>query len=251
VIRRTANLGASYPELVDILLAASKQRTCPAPWSSTPSRPPAPSTTRSRSRRGAPIPRKTPPSSGRNRTHPNGPACSIGFRRRAIAERNDPHAGEIDRISPAFSPSPPQPAPLPHPPQADPAKNSAREGDLYLTHLKVPGRAVRKIVLTVRSATARRRRTDLFGGPDRTAPRDDSGGRPVPHGRDADHGLASHPRPRVAARGHGRLAGSMGDGCGVGVPSRRPPLAARPPGSGRAASSGREGRRVAWVKPEG
>jgi hypothetical protein len=31
VIRQTANLGASYPDLVDILLAASKQKNLPGP----------------------------------------------------------------------------------------------------------------------------------------------------------------------------------------------------------------------------
>src|SRR5690349_15597352 len=101
------------------------------------------SSSRARARRA----RKTPPSSRQNWIHRSVPACSSGSAAASIAEQIAPEAGEIDRISPAPSPLPPQPAHSRNPPQADLPEELHREGDLYLTHLKVPGRAVRKIVL--------------------------------------------------------------------------------------------------------
>src|SRR5262249_49861080 len=87
----------------------------------------------------------------------------------------------------------------------------ARQDTPVVAPPKVARRAVRKIVLTVRSATARRRAIDPLGGPGPGGPRA-SGGRPV-----TPHPLFGSGRARPVPNGDGRSKRKMLIGNGLRV----------------------------------
>ena len=214
VIRQTANLGANYPEIVAILQAAERQKNLPGPLvvDAVPGTSPD-LRRRRRSSARTPPPRKTTPSrrpSSKTR-RPKKPkllerlprpvrAAEV---RRASSRRTRTSPGPVDLARHRPHPVPPNSAHPPHPPSLTPqsSHDSARSDGLVLVLLKVARRAVRKIVLTVRSATARRRAIDPLGGPGPGGPPLTGGGCPVTRSRGRGRHARARPRSSTAVRG--------------------------------------------------
>ena len=130
VIRQTANLGASYPELVDILLAASRQKNLPGPLvvDAVPAPSPDYDALQLTGESTEGQERRRRPQDENEFLQTDQPARSVPPTTRSLNE-SPLEAGEIDRISPAPSPPPSASLPLPPtPPQADRPEELPRHG---------------------------------------------------------------------------------------------------------------------------
>jgi hypothetical protein len=142
---------------------------------------------------------------------------------RDLGRQSDPR--QAASLPLPISPIPVHPSQIGHAPQSGGSSRFLPKDDLVLTHLKVARRVVRKIVLTVRSATARRPAIDPLGGPGPGDPPLSGGGYPV--NRHAERGRMPSARPRSSTaapgvhfpmRANSRRGRGAGHGGGVGAP---------------------------------